>query len=300
MGNRRIIALTTALACIALTIAPTASLAASSTTASAAPSVELPPANGTFDYQLGGAYTPAAGVEIVSRDRLEAPAPGLYNVCYVNLFQTQPDEPGQSKSKPPYGTTSWWKKHHPSLLLRDSKKRLVIDKGWNEALFDTRTASKRAALFKIQKAWISGCSTAGFDAVEPDNLDVHLRSKKLLTASKASAYLKLVIPYTHKIGLAIAQKNASGLFSGRGPGGGFDFAIAEECERYAECGDYGQYGDLLYEIEYTDENPVISRGGVKKTVFEWACFDRADRHSIILRDRDVRPAGTSGYVNQSC
>jgi hypothetical protein len=290
MGNRRFIALALATALLGMTAAPV----------SAAPTYELPPANGTFDYQLGGAYAPAPDVDILSRDRLEQPVAGLYNICYVNLFQTQPNEPGQSKSRPPYGTTAWWQKYHPKLLLRDSKKRLVIDKAWNEAIFDIRTTAKRKALYAVQKTWIRGCATDGFDAVEPDNLDVHLRSKKLLTTGAIRAYLKLVIPYTHRAGLAIAQKNASDQFGSTGPSLGFDFAIAEECERYVECDAYAAYRDLLYEIEYTDDNPVVTRGGISQTVFEWACSDRGSRHSIILRDRDVVPVGSDGYVNSSC
>ncbi len=54
--------------------------------------VQPPTANADFDYQLGGAYPPPAGVSIVSRDREEAPVAGLYNICYVNGFQIQPDE----------------------------------------------------------------------------------------------------------------------------------------------------------------------------------------------------------------
>src|SRR5687767_9981474 len=52
----------------------------------------LPPVDAPIDYQLGGAYEPPDGVEIVSRDRGAAPASGLYNLCYVNGFQIQPDE----------------------------------------------------------------------------------------------------------------------------------------------------------------------------------------------------------------
>ncbi len=77
--------------------------------------VTLPPANGKFSYQLGGAYTPESGVRVVSRDRTVAPAgAGFYNICYINLLQTQPDEPGQSATNPPYGTTKWWKKNESS------------------------------------------------------------------------------------------------------------------------------------------------------------------------------------------
>jgi hypothetical protein len=215
-------------------------------------------------------------------------------------LQTQPDEQGQSKTSPPYGTTAWWKKHHPTLLLKTANGAVIVDKDWNEALFDVRTAAKRSALLAVQKSWIAGCANDGFNAVEPDNLDSHLRSKGRMTAAQTKAYLALVIPYTHSRGLAIAQKNASDIYRSAGPALGFDFAIAEECERYTECDAYGAYGGLLYEIEYTDENPLVTRGQVTKSTFEWACTDRGDIHSIILRDRDVLPAGDDGYVYESC
>ena len=58
-----------------------------------AATVTLPPVGGKLDYQLGGAYAPPAGVTIVSRDRKAAPGrAALYNICYVNGFQIQPDE----------------------------------------------------------------------------------------------------------------------------------------------------------------------------------------------------------------
>ena len=50
----------------------------------------LPPVGGGLDYQLGGAYDPPAGVDIVVRDSTDEPAAGLYSVCYLNGFQTQP------------------------------------------------------------------------------------------------------------------------------------------------------------------------------------------------------------------
>src|SRR3546814_6194319 len=58
--------------------------------ASASP--ELPPDGAAFDYQLGGAYPPPDGVEIVVRDRTAGPLEDAYSICYVNGFQTQPGE----------------------------------------------------------------------------------------------------------------------------------------------------------------------------------------------------------------
>ena len=171
--------------------------------------VAPPPANGPFSYQLGGAYPPEPGVKVVSRDRFAAPAVGLYNICYVNLLQTQPDEPGQSSTDPPYGTTQWWKNNHPDLLLEDSAGEVIVDAEWNEALFDVRTAAARDQLLAVQSGWFSQCRDDGFQAIEPDNLDAHLRSAGLLTFAQTKAYLKLVVSYVHALGLAIAQKNTA-------------------------------------------------------------------------------------------
>ena len=91
--------------------------------------VALPPAAGVADYQLGGTYPPASTVQIVTRDRTERPAPGRYNICYVNAFQTQP------------GELTFWKSKHPSLLLRDGGAPL-IDENWpDEVILDIRTAA---------------------------------------------------------------------------------------------------------------------------------------------------------------
>lgn len=290
--------------------AASAAVSATTATSGGGTGYTLPPANGKFSYQLGGSYTPESGVQVVSRDRTSAPAgAGYYNICYVNLLQTQPDEAGQSTTNPPYGTTQWWKNNHPGLLLKDSSGKVIVDADWNEALFDVRTAANRSALLAIQGGWFQGCKDAGYQAVEPDNLDAFARSKNLITFAQTRAYLELVVPYVHGIGLAIAQKNASdspGGYGGIGAtfvGGteGFDFAIAEECAAYTECGNYTSvYGALVYEIEYTDNNPNQTRSGVTKKAYAWICQDDGATRSIILRDRNVVPAGTSGYFYQEC
>jgi hypothetical protein len=240
----------------------------------------LPPANVGFDYQLGGAYPPAASVRIVARDRTERPVPGLYNVCYVNGFQTQPD------------AIAWWKAHHPRLLLRTRTGRLVVDSDWGEVLLDTSTATKRRRLTAIVGRWIDGCRARGFLAVEPDNLDSWTRSRERLTRADNVAFARLLTRRAHAVGLAIGQKNASSL-APIGPSLGFDFAIVEECQVYAECGAFTRsYGARVYEIEYVDN------GG--RANFDRACAARGARISISYRDRDLAPRGTPGYVNARC
>lgn len=248
--------------------------------ASTAAGVTLPPVHGRFDYQIGGAYTPAASVDIVDRDWHDRPAAHRYSICYVNAFQTQPEE------------NRWWKSNHPRLLLRDGAGHLVTDPGWpGEILLDTSTAAHRRALAGIVGGWMSTCARKGFQAVEPDNLDSYSRSRGLLTRVENLAYVTLLAGRAHAAGLAIAQKNAVEL-SARAHQAGLDYAIAEECQVYAECSAYRKvYGRHLIEIEYTDSG---------RHAFTTACARRGDSVSVVLRDRDVVPRGHAGYVEKWC
>ncbi|GAA4770450.1 endo alpha-1,4 polygalactosaminidase [Microbacterium gilvum] len=264
-------------------------------------SVVLPPADGVIDYQLGGVYEPGDEVTIVARDRTEEPAPDVYGICYVNLFQTQPD--ADSIPDPDAeGTTAWWEAAHPELLLRDADGALVVDGEWDEALFDIRTEDKRDALIAIQSEWIRGCADDGFDAVEFDNLDQSTRSQGLQTLDDAISHVRPAISLAHDVGLAAGQKNTAEL-GDAGPvlvstDEGFDFAIAEECEVYDECGDYPYPGRVL-EIEYTDTGE-LTRDGDTRTAFEWACERHAGEHPITLRDRDLVAPDDPAYTFAHC
>lgn len=239
--------------------------------------VRLPKPGMAFDYQLGGAYRPADRVRAVSRDRTDDPAPGRYNICYVNAFQTQPDK-----------AVDWWRSHHPDLLLRDEDGELVIDEDWDEPLLDISTAHRRTALMKIVGPWIDGCAEDGFDAVEPDNLDSYQRSHALLDKRDAIAFARMLTARAHRAHLAVAQKNTAELLGDRSRTG-FDFAVAEECGRYDECGQYGAaYRDRVFVIEYRQADLAP------------ACEARDGRMSVVLRDRDLRPAGADGHVLRHC
>lgn len=238
--------------------------------------VELPEPGIAFDYQIGGAYPPPDGVRAVSRDRTAKPAPSVYNICYVNAFQAQPDAEG------------WWQDRHPDLLLRDADGKPVVDEDWDEALLDISTAAKRERLAKIVGEWIDGCAEAGFQAVEADNLDSHERSDGLLTAADDLAFGKLLAARAHAAGLAIGQKNAAGL-TRQGRDLGFDFAVAEECGQYDECGAYADvYDDRVFVIEYRSDG------------LDTACEEWGDRLSVVLRDLDVVAAGEGGYRRRTC
>ena len=247
----------------------------------AAPTVTLPPVNGQFDYQIGGVYTPAESVAIVSRDREADAAAGKYNICYINAFQTQP------------GEAAFWKKKHKTLLLKNSKGKYITDPDWpGEYILDTSTTAKRKSIATLFGRWMSGCKAAGFQAIEPDNLDSWTRSGKKLTQSKNLALAKLLATKAHSLGLAIAQKNTADIGSKGKKSVKFDFAIAEECQVYKECGAYtGPYGDNVIEIEYTDN---------KRSAYTAACAAQGASISVILRDRDVVPSSESAYRYEYC
>ncbi|MFI6273829.1 endo alpha-1,4 polygalactosaminidase [Streptomyces sp. NPDC050988] len=234
--------------------------------------VRLPPVHVGFDYQIGGAYPPPAGVRIVARDREAEPARGLYNICYVNAFQAQPDE-----------RDDW----PADLLLRDGKGKAVVDGDWDEALLDIGTPAKRERVAARINEWIDGCADKGYDAVEPDNFDSFTRSRGLLSAADATAFIKLLSDHAHSRGLAIGQKNTVELAGQRGRTG-LDFAVAEECGEYDECGEYAEaFDDRVVVIEYTDNGFRKARSGF------------GDRLSIVRRDVLVSTPDSADYVRKT-
>jgi hypothetical protein len=255
--------------------APAASgVVAAETTAA----VALPPVGTGFDYQLGGASVVPAGAGIVVRDSTEEPAAGAYGVCYVNGFQTQPGE-------------EW-----PDDLLVQGDDGPLVDPGWpDEHLLDTSTAVKREAIAARHAATIDGCADAGFRAVELDNLDSWVRSAGALDADDALALATLLVDHAHGRGLAVAQKNTTDLGSRGRDEAGFDFAIAEECDRWDECAAFTDvYGSHVLDVEYTDD----LRGTAEEACERIRELDPAP--AAIVRDRDLVPAGEDGYAYAAC
>ena len=229
------------------------------------------PVGTDVDYQLGGNRPVPDNVGIVVRDREAEPAAERYNVCYVNGFQTQPNE------------KSFWRQHRGLVLKR--KGKLVVDSAWGEWLLDLRTPRKRQHLAKIVGKWAAGCAADGFDAVEFDNLDSFTRSHRLLTRQQAIAYAHLLVRKAHRAGLAVGQKNLAGF---DGTTIGFDFAVAEECGRWHECSSYTEsYGDRVLSVEYRRQRlrvdlPAVRRPARRGPARPGPQSDRCTR--VVLND----------------
>jgi len=242
-----------------------------------APAIALPPAGAAPDYQLGAAYDPPAGVTVVARDRTAEPAPGVYSICYVNGFQTQPGE-----------LDTW-----PSeALLTDARGEIVFDPDWpDEALLDTSTDAERALIAGVVEPWIRGCAEAGFDAVEFDNLDTYERSDGALTLDDNLALAALLVGAAHRAGLAAGQKNAAEDAEMLHEAAAFDFAMAEECTVFDECSLFADvYGEHVIAVEYSDT-------GID---FATACAAPSAPASMVLRDRDLTGPDDDAYVFALC
>ncbi|GHF14370.1 endo alpha-1,4 polygalactosaminidase [Pseudolysinimonas yzui] len=244
--------------------------------ATEAPDIRLPPAGAAFDYQLGGGYDPPEGVTVVARDATDASVgEGVYDICYVNGFQTQP------------GEGDHWVAEHPTLVLRVADGSPLVDPGWpDEYLLDTSTHAKRDEIAALLGTVVASCLTGGFDAVEIDNLDSYTRSDGRLTIENNIALAAAYARVAHSLGLAIAQKNEAGDSERLRDEVGFDFAITEECARYDECADYTDaYGDLVFDIEYSAEYLPAACAAVG---------------TAVLRDLDLTTPDDPGYVFTSC
>ncbi|CAL9653531.1 endo alpha-1,4 polygalactosaminidase [Streptomyces sp. enrichment culture] len=234
-----------------------------------------PPVHAGFDYQIGKPYTPPENVTVVSRDWQEDPAEGLYNICYVNAFQTQ--EEGED-----WGPDDW----DQNLLLKDADGVVIKDEVWNEGILDITSDAKRQAIAEKINEQIDTCAAKGFDALELDNYDSFTREAAVgrISEDDAQTYMRMLSAYGHDKGLAVGQKNTLELAANHEENG-LDFAIAEECGdqkevedgvvTYDECAAYiEEFGNNVIMIEYTDEGMAN------------AC-EYGDRVSVVQRDTEV-------------
>ncbi|WP_415973410.1 endo alpha-1,4 polygalactosaminidase [Rhodococcus sp. 077-4] len=234
------------------------------------------PSHERFDYQLGAAYETEGGIDTVVRDSTAEPLPGAYSICYVNGLQTQPG-------------AEW----NPDLLLRDADGELVVDPAWpDEHILDPSTAEKRSGIDAVVGPIIDACAAKGFDAVEIDNLDSWTRFPDRIDEDSVLALARLYADRAHASGIEVAQKNTPDGAGRIKDDVGFDFAVAEECLAYDECGSYSAaYGSRVYDIEYTDN---ISES------FDRLCA-RQDRAAVtILRDRGLVSPSDPAYVYEQC
>jgi hypothetical protein len=124
------------------------------------------------------------------------------------------------------------------------------------------------------------CKARGFDAIEPDNMEIYDNATGFpLTYDDQLKYALWLAQEAHSRGLAIGQKNApdqtKDLVSL------YDFAITEDCFAYGWCAEMKPYidaGKAVFAAEYTDMD----------INFASACkVARELNLSMILKERDL-------------
>lgn len=151
--------------------------------------------------------------------------------------------------------------------------------GWlGEKWLDIRQIDKLAP---IMRARFDLCRSKGFDALEPDNMEVYTNNTGFpLTYEDQLKYVLWLADEAHQRGLAIGQKNApdqtGDLVSV------FDFAIIEDAFFYdwaEEMKPYIEAGKTVFAAEYTDLGGDFASYCVKS---------RELKFSTILKNRDLK------------
>ena len=132
----------------------------------------------------------------------------------------------------------------------------------------------------IMEARLDLCKQKGFDAVEPDNIEIYDSDTGFpLTYADQLAYFNWLASEAHQRGLAIGLKNASDMTADVLSTA--DFAITEDAYYYNWISDmlpFIQAGKAVFAAEYTDMD----------VDFPAACkWGQANQVSFILKDRDL-------------
>ena len=186
-------------------------------------------------------------------------AMGKKAICYLSVGTLEPDRP-DAKDFPKEVQGKFWAE-------------------WNETYIDIRSEAVRA----VMKKRLDMCKTKGFDAIEPDNMDMFEGGMSgtgfPLTEADGVDYAKWLATEAHARNMSIGQKNASSITSAIEPI--YDFAITEDCFNDGWCDDVKSYADddkAVFQCEYTDT----------KVDFSAACTSASkNKFSAILKKRDL-------------
>ncbi|NKQ35865.1 MAG: endo alpha-1,4 polygalactosaminidase [Chloroflexi bacterium] len=109
-------------------------------------------------------------------------------------------------------------------------------------------------LAPIMQARLDECAEKGFDAIEPDNIEIYTNETGFpLTYEDQLRYAVWLANEAHARGLAIALKNAPDQVEDLVDL--YDFAITEDCFYYGWCEEmrpFIQAGKVVFAAEYTD------------------------------------------------
>lgn len=245
------------------------------------------PAQATrLQYQLQADSTGAGAVGGIDVGICEKPAsggscvtPGAYDIDLYAPDGTTPNAAAVSAIHAAgakaicYVDAGSWENWRPDASAFPASVKGSDMQGWpGEKWLDIRATS---VLLPIITARVAKCQTAGFDAVEFDNVDGYKNSTGFpLTAAEQVTYDEDLASIAHGHGMAAGLKNDLDQVSTLV--GDFDFSLDEECSYYSECSKLDPFltaGKAVFEVEYTDD-------GVTTDDF-CAAADSAGRSAIL-------------------
>lgn len=220
----------------------------------------------SWDWQLTDPYDLTRRVDVLDIDPdNHSPADiaalknqGLTLICYVSV-----------------GTVETYR--HDKTAFPPEAVGKIYDEWPDERFLDIRRLD---LLLPIMRARFQRCADLGFDAVEPDNQDVHDNDSGFdVRAQDTLRYIRALADEAHSLGLRIGQKNISDLTPQLIDT--LDFVIAEDCFADGWCEDvlaYARAGKPVYAAEYRDTD----------VDFDAACrWGKTRGVSFILKDRNL-------------
>ncbi|NDU99723.1 endo alpha-1,4 polygalactosaminidase [Pseudoroseicyclus tamaricis] len=219
-----------------------------------------------WDWQLQPPFELSADVAIIDLDPDEVDAAdvqalqarGVMTVAYISV-----------------GTWEEWRSDAGA--FPDHVLGRVYGDWPDERFLDIRD---HATLLPIMRERFARAAAMGFDAIEPDNLDVHINESGFAVGpADLVAYAEALAEMAHGMGLQIGQKNVPDLVPQLVPV--MDFMVAEGCFDDGWCDaalPYLAAGKPVLDAEYTDTS----------VDFTAACaYAAAEGLSMILHDRDL-------------
>ncbi len=224
------------------------------------------PMASSWDWQLSTPLNLRAGVQVYDLDPDSVTAAqiaalkarGTYTICYVSV-----------------GTVENYRSDKTAFPARVVGK---VYGDWPDEKFLNIKALD--VLLPLMKARFARCKALGFDAIEPDNMDVDENDSGFdITPQDVVRYVTALAGIAHAMGLEIGQKNVPALTPRLIRT--LDFAVTESCWQDRWCDRIAAYitaGKPVFDAEYTDR-PIN---------FKKACKAAANMGiSMILKPRDL-------------
>jgi hypothetical protein len=196
-----------------------------------------PPKQLTWYWQLQGTpkvepvmATDIDGFDNGSAEVAKLHAAGQRAICYIDV-----------------GTAENFRSDYASIPTKDEG----ATNGWPGETW--LNVTDLAGLEPVMHKRFEMCQAAGYDAVEPDNMDGFENSTGFsISAAQQLAYNEWVASDVHSLGMAVFQKNDPEQASALQPY--FDGVIDEQCNEYSECGSFASYlnaGKPVLNAEYS-------------------------------------------------